>query len=333
MRLNRTRAADDRIGSARSIGLLNGTKKFRDSVGVKDKFDYYSFSIAGRSSFNLKLDKLKNNVDVALIQNGREIGRSARSGRKSEAINTTLEAGTYFIKVSQRSGSSRYRLSLKTTPISNPTPTPASGRFLSVLLFLEPTVGRFDPSNGSFSPLPQSRSTFGDIAAFGNNLFGTNLVGALYKIDQNTGAETLLGGATPFGLNALDFAPSGTLYAAGGSGFYTIDTTNGSSQKISGISGFFSDGDLAYDPITQRFLATSRRLSSPNSILYSIGLSGDARIVGDIGFKNVWGMFVDNGTLYGYTSDRQQITINPTTGVGTFNKTVTGTMGEIGGAA
>jgi Bacterial pre-peptidase C-terminal domain len=122
-----TRAADDRPNGARNIGTLNGARKFRDSVGVNDKFDYYSFSVSGRSSFNLKLDKLKNNVDVALIQNGQTVARSTRGGKKPEAIAATLEAGTYFVKVSQRSGNSRYRLSLNVNPISLPPLPPPQG--------------------------------------------------------------------------------------------------------------------------------------------------------------------------------------------------------------
>jgi hypothetical protein len=120
------RVADDRPSGARNIGTLNGTRRFRDSVGINDKFDYYSFSVGARSSFNLKLDKLKNNVDVALIQNGQTVARSTRNGRKPEIINATLETGTYFIKVSQRSGNSRYRLSLNANSIS-PLPPPLQG--------------------------------------------------------------------------------------------------------------------------------------------------------------------------------------------------------------
>jgi hypothetical protein len=335
--LSRTRATDDRMGGARSIGLLNGAKKFRDSVGIKDKFDYYSFSIASRSSFNLKLDKLKNNVDVALIQNGQTVARSTRGGKKPESINTTLETGTYFIKVSQRSGNSRYRLSLDASPIltpvptPTPTPTPVLGKFLSVRGGT-PSVGRIDPNSGNFTPLPNSTSNFSDIAAFGNDLYGTTLFGSISKIDPNTGTETFLGTASAFELNALDFAPSGVLYGTARSGFYSINTANGSSQKIADIPGFYSSGDLAYDATTQRFLATSINSTGSSNSLYSIGLAGDARLIGDIGFNEVWGLFFDNGTLYGYTSDRQQIVINPTTGVGTFNKTVTGTSNAIGGA-
>jgi hypothetical protein len=341
--LNRTRAADDRIGGARSIGLLNGARSFRGSVGVRDKFDYYSFSVASRSSFNLGLDKLKNNVDVALIQNGQTLARSARGGKKPESINTTLEAGTYFIRVSQKNGDSRYRLKLNAEaiappPVPTPPPLPpqASRRFLGLFSSSPgtPTLGSVDLSNGNFSPLPSSTRNFSDIAAFGNDLFGITLFDSFYKIDNNTGVATFVGSMNSFGMNALEFAPSGTLYGANGSSLLTIDKATGKATKIADIPGFISAGDLAYDPASQRFLATSIDVSSgaTGNTLYSIGLAGDARLVGNIGFNNVFGLFVDNGTLYGYTADRQQIVINPTTGAGTFNKTVTGTEGLIGGA-
>jgi hypothetical protein len=121
------RAADDRPSGARPIGELDGARKFRGTVGIGDKADFYSFTLKNRSSFNLKLDKLKNNVDVALIQNGQTVAKSTRGGRKPEAIAATLEAGTYFIKVSQKSGNSRYRLSLNANAITPPPPPPPQG--------------------------------------------------------------------------------------------------------------------------------------------------------------------------------------------------------------
>jgi Bacterial pre-peptidase C-terminal domain len=115
-------AADDRLSGARNLGVLNGIKTVRDSVGLKDRNDYYAFTLNGRSSFNLVLNKLKNNVDVALIQGGRTLFSSTRRGRKSESIATTLDAGTYYIRVYPKGGKSRYRLKLATTalPIGAP---------------------------------------------------------------------------------------------------------------------------------------------------------------------------------------------------------------------
>jgi hypothetical protein len=66
--------------------------------------------------------------------------------------------------------------------------------------------------------------------------------------------------------------------------------------------------------------------------LYSIGLSGDATLIGDVGFDSIWGLAIANNVLYGYTSNRLQIIIDPTTGKGTFDRLVTGTIGQIYGA-
>jgi hypothetical protein len=116
-------AADDRISGARNLGVLSGVRTIRDSVGSKDRNDYYAFTLNGRSSFNLSLNKLKNDVNVSLIQGGKTLFNSNRKGRKSEKIAATLDAGTYNIRVYPRRGSSRYRLQLATTLVpSNPVP-------------------------------------------------------------------------------------------------------------------------------------------------------------------------------------------------------------------
>jgi hypothetical protein len=111
-------AADDRLSNARQVGVLNGRRTFKDSVGSRDKNDYYALKISGRSSFNLRLSGLQNNVDVALIQNGQAIASSNKKNRQSEKIATTLEAGTYYVRVAQKQGGSNYQLSLTANPLS-----------------------------------------------------------------------------------------------------------------------------------------------------------------------------------------------------------------------
>jgi hypothetical protein len=127
------RAADDRLQGARNIGVLDGVKTIRDSVGLKDKNDYYSFTLGGRSQFNLSLDKLQDDVDVSLIQNGRVLFDSRKRGRKPEAIAATLEGGTYNVRVYPKKGQSKYRLKLsssKLDPITPAAPQLGSGRWL-----------------------------------------------------------------------------------------------------------------------------------------------------------------------------------------------------------
>ena len=70
-----------------------------------------------------------------------------------------------------------------------------------------------------------------------------------------------------------------------------------------------------------------------NSTLYSIALNGAASPIGNIGFGNVYGTFFEGGQLFGYTDNRRQIKIDLASGVGTFDRDITGTTLTIGGAA
>jgi hypothetical protein len=115
-------AADDRLSNARQVGVLNGRRTFKNSVGLRDRNDYYTLTISGRSSFNLRLSGLQNDVDASLIQNGQAIASSNRKNRQSEKIGTTLEAGTYYVRVAQKRGSSKYQLSLTANPLPQPVP-------------------------------------------------------------------------------------------------------------------------------------------------------------------------------------------------------------------
>lgn len=335
-------AADDRIRGSRQIGILNGVRTFKDSIGLKDKNDYFSFRLNGKSSFQLALSKLQNNVDVSLIRGSQVIASGKKQGKKSETINSTLEAGTYSIRVYPKQGKSKYQLKLSATPFpaeGSPTPSPSPSPLPSpspapsgTRHFLSALTGRVStitPNDGATATLADGNLFFTDLAAFNNDLFGVTF-NSLYRIDPNTGASTLVGNLGVFGMNALGFAPSGELYAAGGSGFYTVNLTTGAATRVANIPDFASSGDLVYDSTSGRFLATS--LNGSTDALYSIGTGGDARLVGNVGFSNVWGLLFDNGTLYGYTSDQKQIVINPTTGAGTFDRTLADTSGPLGGA-
>lgn len=325
-------AADDRINGARNIRVLNSLRTFRNSVGSKDKNDYFKFSLSGRSSFKLSLDKLQDNVNVSLIQEGQVLASSKRLGKKPEAIASTLEAGTYHIRVYRQSGESKYRLKLSAALLSSETLPPGtlpstSRRFLSTG---DARVGSITPTTGVFSATSGSGTQFTDLASSPTgDLFGITF-SSLYKIDPNTGASTLVGGLGTFGMNALGFAPSGVLYAAGGSRFYTVNPATGDATLVADIPTFTSSGDLVYDAASGRLLATS--INGSTDTLFSIGVNGDAQVIGDVGFSNIWGLFFDNGTLYGYTSDQKQIAINPTTGAGTFDRTITGASGSVLGA-
>jgi len=190
-------------------------------------------------------------------------------------------------------------------------------------------VGTVDQATGAFTQVA-SGPAFTDIALSNTgNLFGITFT-QLFSINQSSGTSSLIGnlGAS---MNGLGFSTSNELYGTGGSGFYKVNTTIGAASLVVNISGFLSSGDIVFDPLNNRFLATS--LGSGSDSLFSIALNGAASKIGNIGFSNVYGLFFDNGTLFGYTADRKQLTIDLATGAGTFNKNVTGVTGEIYGAA
>jgi hypothetical protein len=195
-------------------------------------------------------------------------------------------------------------------------------------------IGTIDTSTGIFTPFISSGPTFTDIALSNDdNLFGITFT-ELYSIDQSTGSSSLIGNLGRGGFNnALGFAFSddNQLFGAGDSDFYTINTSTGATSLVANIPGFFSSGDIVFDPVNDRFLATS---SLNNTTLFSISRNGTAIQIGNIGFSYVFGLFFENGTLFGYTGYGygQQLTIDLTTGAGTFDKKVTGVTGEILGA-
>jgi Bacterial pre-peptidase C-terminal domain len=343
-----SRAADDRQGGARALGQLNGSRVFRGAVGAGDKADFYSFTLSGRSSFNLSLNKLKNNVDVFLQQGKQVVARSTKGGKKPETISTTLEAGTYYVRVNQKSGNSKYKLTLNATPASNPGGTipdppnlPARNRLVSSgrrggekgssLGFIDLNTGILTllPTSGSGTSLP-----WDDIAVFGNEGYFLSLGSVGSKFDLTTGVAPLTpNNITDIDLYGLEFTPSGELYATSAlrslrpgqdyvGGLYKIDITNQKANLVAEIPGFNGVGDLVFNPASGRFFAASRNPQDGFYQLYSIGLSGDAALIGNIGYDLLGAMVFDNGTLYGFTRN-EQIVINTTTGAGTFDKMVT----------
>jgi Ca2+-binding RTX toxin-like protein len=163
-----------------------------------------------------------------------------------------------------------------------------------------------------------------------DKLFGSTFR-ALYEIDLEDGSFVKIG---DFGanINGLGFSSDRQLYATGNSGFYSVDTNTGSATLVANLeSSFFSSGDLIFDENTDRFWVTSRGISNDN--LFEVSLDGTSRLVGPIGFKDVFGLASDEqGNLLGYTAQGEQISIDKSTGEGTFLVSVSPLIGTIGGA-
>lgn len=104
-------------GTARDIGILNGSRTFRDLVNLQDSDDYYRFEVRQTSNFSLSLAGLSADADVQLLNNsGQVIASSIASSNSPESIYRELTAGSYYVRVySFLNANTNYRLRLNAT--------------------------------------------------------------------------------------------------------------------------------------------------------------------------------------------------------------------------
>jgi hypothetical protein len=171
-----------------------------------------------------------------------------------------------------------------------------------------------------------------------NNLFGIagrsrtpneqgQLVGDLgfYSINTLNGIATSI----PLsGSGAAEFSPTAFSFVNDANG-KPVKDANG--NKIS----LGDAGDIVFNPYTNEFLTASANFNDPNnSTLFSISSTGKVTKLGEIGGSGrVSGLTFEGGNLIGYTTDRQQFSINLAT-LGTSVRAVTGiTMVDVNGVA
>jgi hypothetical protein len=127
--------AGNTLSTARNTGTLSGTKTFSDAVSSVDTNDYYRFTLANASTFNLALNGLSADANVQLLDvNGTVVQSSTNTASTAESINTNLNAGDYFVRVFPNGSiSTNYNLSLTSSPIDTVGNTLANARNLSTL--------------------------------------------------------------------------------------------------------------------------------------------------------------------------------------------------------
>jgi hypothetical protein len=138
---------------AKVISITSKPQTLTNTIGKPDRTDFIKFNLISRSSFQTTLSKLKANADLALINNsGQVLLRSNKTGKKNEAIATTLEAGTYFLKITSGSPQDQtsYRLQLSAAPNSSPSPSPILPNAAPVLVVNAPLTV---PKGGTPAPI------------------------------------------------------------------------------------------------------------------------------------------------------------------------------------
>jgi hypothetical protein len=91
---------------------------FTDRVDHLDSLDYYKFQVTGRSSLNLAVSGLSDDVTLNLLKSdGTLLKSSNNSAAASELLSTVLDVGTYYIQVtpSNTTAGSNYRFDFETS--------------------------------------------------------------------------------------------------------------------------------------------------------------------------------------------------------------------------
>ncbi|HCF27736.1 MAG TPA: peptidase S8 [Cyanobacteria bacterium UBA11049] len=118
--------AGNTLGVAFDLGSLSASTTVSDFVGSTDTVDFFRISLNTASDFDLSLNGLSANAEVALIQdrnfNGvidanEYVGLSNRFGTAKDTIDiNSLPSGTYYAGVYHSGGDTNYNLSLSATP-------------------------------------------------------------------------------------------------------------------------------------------------------------------------------------------------------------------------
>jgi Bacterial pre-peptidase C-terminal domain len=104
---------DNSLGNARNLGALsNKAVVRRDLVNLRDRTDFYKFTLNRSSNATFNLSGLQANADLIMLNGaGKAIARSRKGGNQAEQVNRQLDEGTYYIQVVGRgSKQTRYKL-------------------------------------------------------------------------------------------------------------------------------------------------------------------------------------------------------------------------------
>lgn len=241
--------------NARRLDINTNPQSFRDRVDNLDLNDFYSFNLTSRSSFDLKLDKLKADADVALIRDansngqfdqGEVLSTSTRSGKQAESINEILGAGTYYIRVfPDGNAETNYKLTVSATPFNDAISTIVS---TSVDLAINTTSVKAEVSLPNpialVSPTNNTNIVAGTLRADTFNFqpgYAKTIINANGNVDYGSGKRDLLNlsgiASTSVTTNLADNLKGGVVYNAGnGNRLYdAITLSDGSEILFQGI--------------------------------------------------------------------------------------------------
>jgi hypothetical protein len=360
-----------KLGQTIAASLISTDTKNVDPTSLLNGAYYNEYDLSGVDSFRqLKITvqslvSTTSNTILELIDaaTGDVMAQSIQAGAGTFSLSATTFPGIdYKLRVTNASLGD-YQLSLidggKATSIISPYTANILDTNTNSL------VGTIGQSGTYFSLASGNAPNLTDVAlATDGQFYGvgasttTAKLDLLYRIDPSLDRSTQVklvseikdpqGTSLSSGIQSLEFAGTklyGIGYAAEGAKLYNINVNTSVATTVATLpQSFLIGGDLVYDAANQRLLATSLDATNTSSdALWQIPLANPAGAtkIGMTGFTDVYGLVVENGQLFGYTAHvapsatgSTRININPTTGKGTFDRTITGTQTfGIGGAS
>lgn len=128
--------AYDNLQTAFELGVITTTPKPENEIigkkksnGVRERNDYYKFSLEEESDLTLTLDGLNQDANIEILDSDGDIlFSSTNTGIESEIIDADLEAGEYFIRVFPKGNvQTNYQINLSAAPINTTEDDKAPG--------------------------------------------------------------------------------------------------------------------------------------------------------------------------------------------------------------
>jgi len=321
------RRSDDTFRGARNLQF---NRTIRDSLGQRDRIDFYKFRASGQVNFNLALSKLQANASVRLLNSRRApVAVSNRPGNRAERISITLGSGIYYIQVQflGRRGTTRYNLRASATPTPVPSPTPVPTPAPTLVRDIYPGTVGSDP-NG-FTVFNNALYFAADDGTNGNELWrvdGSGTAALVRDIFPGIGSSNPEG-FTVFN-NALYFQANNF---SNGSELWRVDSS-GTAALVSDINpalggGSFAGGSSAPRDFTvfNNALYFTANDGTNGNELWKVDNSGTAALVRVINpsiFGGPTGLTVFNNALYFQADDG-------TTGIELWKLDSSGTVAQV----
>lgn len=263
--------AGNSLATATSLNLTSASQSFPDLVTPVAN-DYYRFVLSAPSSLNLSLTGLDANANVELLDGSGNLvsvdgvpQRSANSSTFSEAINTTLNPGLYYIRVSPDVTVSQANYTLNVT---------AQDNLLSTDL-----LWRYSPGLTVYWDLDQTVLVTGGALSADRSANWT--VGGLGDFNQDGNTDILWRDASA-ALTDVWFMNGATLLSSS-----SIFPALGADWQISGTADFNQDGktDIIWrNPtaaLTDIWFMNGTTLLSSTTLTDQVGIGWEIGAVGD----------------------------------------------------